>query len=71
VEENMVSGLYVQQDGLIMVAYGRRQIAISRAQYKANGYKPVLEQLVAKSPRADEPQRHSAARPSKPKAAHS
>jgi hypothetical protein len=53
VEENMATGLYVLSDGLVMVAYGPRHIAISRAQYKANGYKPVLEKLVAKSPGAN------------------
>ena len=45
----MATGLYVLQDGSVMVAYGRRHIPISYAQYKANGYKPVLEELVAKS----------------------
>jgi hypothetical protein len=45
----MASGLYVMQDGSIMVAYGTRRIAISCAQYKVNGYKPALEKL-AKSP---------------------
>jgi hypothetical protein len=39
-EESMASGLYVMQDGSVMVAYGTRRIAISCAQYKANGYKP-------------------------------
>jgi hypothetical protein len=42
-EENMAFGLYVMQDGSVMVAYGQRQIPISCAQYKANGYKPGLE----------------------------
>lgn len=35
-----------------MVAYGTRHIAISYAQYKANGYKPTLKKLVTKSPSA-------------------
>ena len=48
-EVNMASGLYVMQDGSVMVAYGTRRIAISCAQYKVNGYKPALEKL-AKSP---------------------
>ena len=30
-------------------AYGTRHIAISCAQYKANGYKPALEKLMTKS----------------------
>jgi hypothetical protein len=51
----MATGLYVLSDGLVMVAYGPRHIPISCAQYKANGYKPVLEKLVAKSPGANRP----------------
>jgi hypothetical protein len=49
----MATGLYVLQDRSVMVAYGRRHITISCAEYKANGYRPALEKLVAKSPRAD------------------
>ena len=41
----MATGLYVLPDRSVMVAYGHRQIPISRAQYKANGYKPALEKL--------------------------
>ena len=48
----MASGLYVMQEGSVMVAYGTRQIAISYAQYKANGYKPTLKKLTTKSPSA-------------------
>ena len=51
----MATGLYVLQDGSVMVAYGPRHIPISYAQYKANGYKPVLEKLVAKSPGPNKP----------------
>ena len=51
----MATGLYVVQDGSVMVAYGPRHIPISYAQYKANGYKPALEKLVAKSPDANKP----------------
>ncbi len=51
----MATGLYVLQDGSVMVAYGTRHIPISCAQYKANGYKPVFERLVAKSPGANKP----------------
>ena len=36
----MAFGLYVMQDGSVMVAYGQRHIPISCALYKANGYKP-------------------------------
>ena len=42
----MATGLYILQDGSVMVAYGPRHIPISRAQYKANGYKPSLEKLM-------------------------
>lgn len=35
----MATGVYVLQDGSVMVAYGPRHIPISCAQYKANGYK--------------------------------
>ena len=46
----MAFGLYVMQDGSVMVAYGQRHVPISCAQYKANGYKPPLEKLAVKSP---------------------
>ena len=46
----MACGLYVMQDGAVMVAYGQRRISISRAEYKANGYSPALEKLVLKLP---------------------
>ena len=39
------TGLYVMEDGKVMVAYGPRRVAISHAQYKANGYRPLLEKL--------------------------
>jgi hypothetical protein len=41
----MATGLYVLPNRSVMVAYGRRQVPISCAQYKANGYKPALEKL--------------------------
>ena len=49
----MATGLYALQDGSVMVAYGPRHIPIPRAQYKANGYKPALDKLVVKPPRAE------------------
>ena len=49
----MATGLYVLQDGSIMVAYGPRKIPISSAQYRANGYKPALDRLAAKTRFAD------------------
>ena len=52
----MATGLYVLQDGSVMVAYGARRIAIPGAHYKANGYKPALEKLMAtESPTALKP----------------
>ncbi len=51
----MATGLYVLHDGSVMVAYGPRNIPISCAEYKANGYKPVLERLLGKSPSANRP----------------
>jgi hypothetical protein len=52
----MATGLYILQDGSVMVAYGLRHIPISFAQYKANGYRPVLEKLnMAKSLTAQKP----------------
>jgi hypothetical protein len=46
----MASGLYVMQDGSVMVAYGTRRIPVSRAQYRANGYKPSFEKLMTELP---------------------
>jgi hypothetical protein len=43
-------GLYVMPDGSVMVAYGLRHIPISCAQYRANGYKPALDQLPVAKP---------------------
>jgi hypothetical protein len=51
----MAIGLYITADGKIMVAYGTRQIPLSSAQYKANGYKPSFERLLVKSPGASVP----------------
>ena len=51
----MATGVYVLQDGSVMVAYGRRHIPISSAEYKANGYKPALQTLMANSPGANKP----------------
>jgi hypothetical protein len=51
----MATGLYVTPDGKVVVAYGARQIPLSRAVYKANGYQPTYEKLLAKSPKAISP----------------
>lgn len=56
-DSGMATGLYLLQDGTIMVAYGERKIPIGPAQYKANGYKPPFEKLKAKSSSADKPLR--------------
>ena len=50
----MAIGLYMMQDGSVMVAYGQRRIPISCGEYKANGYKPALGKLAMKSV-ADKP----------------
>ena len=44
----MVTGLYLTPEGKVLVNYGKRQIPICIAQYKANGYKPPYEKLAAK-----------------------
>jgi hypothetical protein len=49
----MATGLYVLQDGTVMVAYGTRKIPIPYAQYRANGYKPSLDKLKRIPPEAD------------------
>jgi hypothetical protein len=52
----MATGLYVTQNGSVIVSYGAKHIPISCAQYKANGYKPRLDKLPAMplgKPRAD------------------
>jgi hypothetical protein len=52
----MATGLYITQNGSVMVSYGPKHIPISCAQYKANGYKPPLDKLPPMpldKPRAD------------------
>jgi hypothetical protein len=44
-ETCVAKGLCIRDDGTIIVDYGLRKIAIPRAQYRANGYKPPLEKL--------------------------
>jgi hypothetical protein len=42
----MAKGLYLMNDGQVLVEYGkRRRVPIPSAQYKANGYKPPCEKL--------------------------
>jgi hypothetical protein len=55
----MATGLYMLQGGAVMVAYGRRHIPISCSQYKTNGYKPTVEELMmARSLTAQKPPAH-------------
>ena len=46
----VAKGLYLSGDGQVVVAYGTRQILISSAQYKANGYKPACDKLPVEAP---------------------
>jgi hypothetical protein len=41
-------GLYLLPNGVVVVAFGSRHIAIPSAQYRANGYRPLLEKLALK-----------------------
>ena len=41
----MAKGLCIRQDGAVLVEYGSRKIPIPKAQYRANGYRPTLEEL--------------------------
>jgi hypothetical protein len=52
----VATGLYLMDDGTIMVDYGTRQIPISSAQYRANGYKPQIEKLMNARSRCCKPQ---------------
>jgi len=47
----MASGLYLVNDETVMVDYGTMKIPLSRAQYRANGYKPAIEKLMERPPR--------------------
>jgi hypothetical protein len=67
----MATGLYLLQDGTIMVAYGSKKIPLSPAQYKANGYKPAFEKLKVKPTGADEPKRQPEPRLRDRRALHS
>ena len=51
----VATGLYLTPDGKIMVAYGARQIPLSCAEYKANGYRPFFEKLQVKLQKATVP----------------
>jgi hypothetical protein len=45
----MPTGLYVTADGRVVVNYGTRKLSIPISQYKANGYKPSFEKLLARA----------------------
>ena len=47
----MAKGLYLMQDGQVLVDYGKRRVPISSAQYRANGYRPPYDNLPAEGPR--------------------
>ena len=42
----MATGLFVTDDGNVMVDYGKKKIPIPLTQYKANGYRPRFEELM-------------------------
>lgn len=67
----MATGLYLLQDGTIMVAYGARKIPISPAQYKANGYRPPFEKLKVKPSSAGKAPRQCEIGPQNRQLAHS
>jgi hypothetical protein len=45
----MATGLFVTDDGNVMVDYGKRKIRIPLAEYKANGYRPRFEELMLRA----------------------
>lgn len=45
----MATGLFVTDDGNVMVDYGKKTIPIPLAQYKANGYRPRFEELMLRA----------------------
>lgn len=45
----MATGLFVTDDGNVMVDYGKRKIRIPLAEYKANGYRPRFEELMIRA----------------------
>lgn len=46
----MAKGLCLMRNGQVLVEYGKRRVAISPAQYRANGYKPSYDKLPAEAP---------------------
>jgi hypothetical protein len=45
----MATGLFVSDDGNVMVDYGKRKIRIPLAEYRANGYRPRFEELMLRA----------------------
>jgi hypothetical protein len=43
----VAKGLFIRQDGAVMVEYGSRQIPMTKAVYKANGYTPPVQKLLS------------------------
>jgi hypothetical protein len=48
----LAKGLYLTQDGRVLVEYGKRRVPISSAQYRANGYCPTYDKLRIEAPAA-------------------
>jgi hypothetical protein len=46
----VAKGLFLTRNGQVLVEYGKRRVAISPAQYKANGYRPLYDKLPAEPP---------------------
>jgi len=46
----VAKGLHLMRDGQVLVDYGTRQVPISLAQYRANGYRPPCDRLPAEPP---------------------
>jgi len=45
----MAKGLYRLKDGRVTVDFGKRQIVMTCAQYRANGYLPAYDRLRVES----------------------
>jgi hypothetical protein len=41
----VAKGLCLMRDAQVLVEYGKRQVPIPSAQYRANGYKPSCDKL--------------------------
>jgi len=41
----MPHGIYLGDDGRVVVEYGKARVSITLAQYRANGYRPPYDRL--------------------------